>query len=304
MEGKSSYGHYAALFSILVWGTTFVSTKVLLESFLPIEILFFRFVLGFIALILLCPHRLKGTTAKQELTFALAGLSGATLYYLCENIALTYTMATNVSVIVAAAPLFTALLNKLTKDGKEKTSKLFYLGFIIAMAGICLISFNGSRLSLNPAGDLLALFAAFMWAVYSIIIKKVGTFGYNTILTTRRIFAYGILFMIPFYIAMGGRFDFNRFASASNLLNMLFLGICASALCFVTWNYAMKTLGAIRTSVYVYLVPVVTIIFSFIFLHEQLSLMVICGTALTLAGLLLSQDIKFPAARKKASQLS
>ena len=77
MEGKSSYGHYAALFSILVWGTTFVSTKVLLESFLPIEILFFRFVLGFIALILLCPHRLKGTTAKQELTFALAGLSGA-----------------------------------------------------------------------------------------------------------------------------------------------------------------------------------------------------------------------------------
>ena len=135
MEGKSSYGHYAALFSILVWGTTFVSTKVLLESFLPIEILFFRFVLGFIALILLCPHPLRGTTAKQELIFALAGLSGVTLYYLCENIALTYTMATNVSVIVAAAPLFTALLNKLTKDGKEKTSKLFYIGFVIAMAG-------------------------------------------------------------------------------------------------------------------------------------------------------------------------
>ena len=147
MEEKPSYGHYAALFSIIVWGTTFVSTKVLLESFLPIEILFFRFVLGFIALILLCPHRLKGTTVKQEITFVLAGLSGVTLYYLCENIALTYTMATNVSVIVAAAPLFTALLNKLTKDGKEKTSKLFYLGFIIAMAGICLISFNGSRLS-------------------------------------------------------------------------------------------------------------------------------------------------------------
>lgn len=138
-----------------------------------------------------------------------------------------------------------------------------------------------------------------MWAVYSIITKKAGTFGYSTILTTRRIFAYGILFMIPFYIAMGGRFDFNRFASAPNLLNILFLGICASALCFVKWNYAMKSLGAIRTSVYVYLVPVVTIIFSFIFLHEPLSLMVICGTALTLAGLILSQSIRHPEMKKK-----
>lgn len=101
---KKATGHLAALITILIWGTTFISTKVLLVDFEPIEILFFRFILGFLALLIVYPHRMKGTIKQQEAVFAAAGLCGVCLYYLLENIALTYTMASNVGVIISIAP--------------------------------------------------------------------------------------------------------------------------------------------------------------------------------------------------------
>ena len=85
MENKLTAGHGAALLTIIIWGTTFISTKILLVDFQPVEILFFRFIMGFLALILVCPRRMKGTSFKQELTFAGAGLCGICLYYLLEN---------------------------------------------------------------------------------------------------------------------------------------------------------------------------------------------------------------------------
>lgn len=104
MENQRSAGHLAALFTVLIWGTTFISTKVLLADFQPAEILFFRFALGFAALLLVCPRRLELNDPRQELLFAAAGLCGICLYYLLENIALTYTMASNVGVIISVAP--------------------------------------------------------------------------------------------------------------------------------------------------------------------------------------------------------
>lgn len=175
----------------------YISTKVLLTDFQPVEILFFRFVTGTLALFLVSPHLLKGTTWKQELVFMNAGLSGFCLYHLLENIALTFTMASNVGVIISVAPFFMALLSRLFLKQEEKLNAGFFVGFLVAMAGIALVSFNGSALQLDPIGDLLALFAAFLWACYSILTKKISSFGYNTILTTRRVFLYGLLFMIP-----------------------------------------------------------------------------------------------------------
>lgn len=290
MKPIKSAGHLAALFTILVWGTTFISTKVLLTAFQPVEILFFRFVLGLAALLAAYPHPLKGTTAKQELTFAAAGLCGVCLYYLLENVALTYTMASNVGVILSVAPCFTALLSRLVLKGEEKLGVRFFAGFGVAMAGIVLVSLNGSALQLNPVGDLLALLAAFVWACYSILTRKIAGFGFHTILTTRRVFGYGILFMIPALFLFGFRLDLGRFANVPYLLNLLFLGLGASALCFVTWNAAVKLLGAVKTSVYIYLVPVITVAASVLILQEPFTWMTGAGIVLTLAGLLLSQS--------------
>lgn len=290
MKDKTTTGHLSALLTIIIWGTTFISTKIMLVDFQPVEILFFRFVMGLLALLVVYPHRLKGTTCRQELTFVAAGLCGICLYYLLENIALTYTMASNVGVIISVAPFFTAILTHLFIKGEERLRANFVIGFVVAMAGIFLISFNGSKLELNPTGDLLALLAALIWACYSVLTKKISSYGYNTILTTRRVFFYGILFMIPALFLFDFQLELSRFTNPVYLLNIIYLGLGASALCFVTWNFAVKVLGAVKTSIYIYMVPVITVVTSVLILHEKITVMAGIGIILTLAGLALSES--------------
>lgn len=292
MDKKAAQGHVAALITIIIWGTTFISTKILLIDFTPIEILFIRFLLGLAALIIVYPKRLKLKDKRQEVVFAAAGLCGVCLYYLLENTALTFTMASNVGVIISAAPFFTAVLTRIFMKKEEKLKPGFFIGFFAAMFGICLISFNGLKMELNPAGDTLAVVSALVWAVYSLLTSKISSYGYNTIQATRRTFAYGIFFMLPALLLSGFSTDLNRFARPENILNLLYLGIGASALCFVTWSCAVKTLGAVKTSVYIYMVPVITIVTSAVVLKEEITLMAAAGTALTIAGLFISQGFK------------
>ncbi|WP_024296058.1 DMT family transporter [Lacrimispora indolis] len=290
MDGKKEIqGHLLAFVTIFIWGTTFISTKILLKAISPIEILFIRFAIGFALLLLICPHRLRIRERKQELYFAGAGLCGVTLYFLLENIALTYTFASNVGVIVSIAPFFTAILAHYFLDG-EKLRLGFFMGFVLAAAGIFIISFNGSsRLELNPMGDILALSAAVVWAAYSVLTKKISGFHYNTIQTTRRIFFYGLLFMLPALLIFGFHPSIDQLIQPVNLFNILFLGFGASALCFVTWNSAVKQLGAVKTSVYIYAVPVITVVTSILVLQERITGIAVLGIVLTLAGLLVSQ---------------
>ena len=289
MLKNQNAGHLLALLTVFLWGTTFISTKVLLTGFQPVEILFFRFVIAIVVLTLACPKRIKGFDLRREGLFALAGLTGICLYYLMENIALTYTMASNVGVIVSIAPFFTAILGHLVfKDG-EKLYGSFFVGFIVAMAGISLISFNGAELHLSPKGDILSVIAAAIWAVYSVCVKKIESYGYNTIVSTRRIFMYGIVFMIPALVIFGFSPDMTLLTQPKYIGNLLFLGLGASAVCFVTWNHALKLIGVIKSSVYIYLAPVVTVIASFIILHENITVMSAAGTLLTLVGLIISE---------------
>lgn len=292
MDRKITAAHTAALVTILIWGTTFIATKILLVDFTPIEILFLRFLLGLLVLIIACPRRLRLDSKRQELTFAAAGICGICLYYLLENIALTVTAASNVGVIISVAPFFTAVLSRLFMKAEEKLKVQFFIGFFTAMTGIFLISFNGSKLELNPAGDVLAIAAAFVWAVYSLFTKKIGGYGYPTIQVTRRIFMYGNLFMIPFLFVFEFSPDFHKFVKPENALNLIYLGVGASALCFVTWNYAVRILGAVKTSAYIYMVPVITVATSVLVLKEKITWMSVLGTALTVTGLFLS-EVKF-----------
>lgn len=289
MEIKMNTGHISALITIIIWGTTFISTKILLIDFTPIEILFFRFVIGIIALSIIYPYRLKVMDRKHHLYFAAAGICGVTLYYLLENIALTFTMASNVGVISAIVPFFTAILTYFYLKN-ESLRINFFIGFVVALIGIFLISFNGTiNFKVNPLGDLLAIAATLVWAIYSVISKKISSFGYHTIQATRQVFFYGILFMIPTLFLFDFKLGFERLANPVNLFNMFFLGLGASALCFVTWNFAIKKLGAIKTSIYIYLVPVITVITAMIVLHKPLTWLAILGTFLTLTGLFISE---------------
>ncbi|MBS6952748.1 MAG: DMT family transporter [Enterocloster asparagiformis] len=289
MKNDAARGHLAAFVTILIWGTTFISTKVLLRVFSPIEILLTRFLIGYAALWCVRPRGLRVEDKKQEWYFAAAGLCGITLYYLLENIALTYTLASNVGVIISIAPFFTAIFAWLFLRDRRPGAR-FFLGFLMAMAGILLLSFGkDASLQINPLGDLLGVAAAVIWAAYSILTKKISGFGYHTILTTRRIFFYGLIFMVPISCAMGVHVELRDMAGLGVIFNLLFLGLGASALCFVTWNTAVKHLGSVKTSVYIYMVPVITTVTSAVILHETITSTALCGIVLTLSGLFLSE---------------
>lgn len=287
-KNENALGHITALFTILVWGTTFVSTKILLVDFTPIEILFIRFVVGFLALFLIMPRIMRWMGWRCEKLFMLAGLFGVTLYYLLENIALTGTLATNVGVIVSVAPFFTAVLERFINKGKQ-LSLQFVVGFIVAMVGICFISFSETGIHLSFSGDVLALCAAVVWACYSVCMTRISALGLPTVKATRRVFEYGLLFMILFLPVLGFSPDASVFLNPINIGNLLFLGLGASAACFVTWNFSVKRLGAVVTSVYIYLVPVITAVASWIVLGERLVPLALCGVVLTIIGLFISQ---------------
>ena len=131
-------GHAAALLTIF-----FISTKVLLTGLRPVEVLFLRFALGFAALCLLYPRRLRLAGRRQELWFAAAGLCGVTLYFLLENIALTCTLASNVGVLVSVSPMLTALLSHFLLR-RERLRPLFFAGLAVALAGVAMVSYNGA----------------------------------------------------------------------------------------------------------------------------------------------------------------
>lgn len=290
MNNKNTLGHISAILTVLIWGTTFISTKVLLSHFTPIEILFFRFSLGFIALLLIYPHKLVLTDKKQEKLFMLAGLCGVTLYFLFENIALTYSFASNIGVIVSISTFITGILTHFFLK-QEKLKLSFFLGFFVSITGVALISFNGSTvLKLNPIGDILAVLAAATWSIYSIVTKKISDYQYNTIQVTRRIFFYGLIFMLPALFFFDFHIGIDRFKEPLLLFNILFLGFGASAVCFVTWNLSLKLLGVLKTSVYIYAVPVITVAFSAFILKEKITSIAMVGTFLTLAGLFISEN--------------
>lgn len=185
---KELTGHLIAFGTVFIWGITFVSTKILLTSFTPAEILFIRFSLGFAALFIIYPKFAPVYNIKNELLFILAGLFGIFLYLILENTALSYTLASNVGLLVSISPFISALLAYLfLKD--EKLKPFFFLGIVLALCGTAMIIFNETIvLELNPIGDILALFAAASWAVYSLFVKKISFLNIHPIQSTRKIF--------------------------------------------------------------------------------------------------------------------
>ena len=284
------FGHISALLVIVMWGTTFVSTKVLLNSFRPVEIMFSRFLLAYGALWLIHPHRPQIGPLRRELLYLAAGLCGVTGYFLMENIALRYSYASNVSILISAAPMLTGILAHFILKN-EKLHWRFFLGFAAAIAGIVLVTFNGSFvLRLNPLGDLLALLAACCWAMYSVIMRLLMADAPHPAACTRHVFFYGLITMLPVLLLSGHTPDWQALTQPVNLFNILFLGLGASALGFVLWNRTVGILGATKTGVYIYLQPVSTILTAALILHERVTWLALAGTALILAGLLISES--------------
>ena len=291
MKTNKLTGHIAALFTIIVWGTTVISSTKLLEGGLsPAEVIICRFFLAFVLLNIIYPPRLKFEGIKRESMYAIAGLLGVTLYFFLEIVALKYTKAANVSVIFATSPFFCGIFSLFSKKA-DKPKFNFFVGFLLAITGVMLVTFeDGFTFDLNVTGALFAIGSAVSWGLYSLLSKVIGTYNHNVIQTTRRIFMYGLIFMIPTVFIFD--VDVNHIkllADKEILFNLLYLGLCASGICFLTWSHATNTLGPVKATTYIYGTPLVTIVFSYIFLKSQtLTSQLMIGAVLIIAGLVIS----------------
>ena len=279
--------HISALATMLVWGLTFVSTKVLLGYLSPIEILLARTVLGFAVLCIIRPRFLRLQRRSHELLFAAAGFTGTFCYYLAENTALQFADASFVSVAVSTAPLFTAILGFLLLR-ESGFGVRFVIGFVLAISGIALISFDEGPAHASLLGVALCLASALAWAFYSIIVKRLSSYGYETIAVTKRTFAWGLVFMLVLYLPIDGSFPFAALADPIVWGNLAFLGILASAGCFVTWGFSVKHLGPSIASAYIYLQAPMTVVWAAILLGEPITVSIVVGFVLVVAGLILS----------------
>ena len=289
METKHKIkGHIAASISILIWGITFISTKVLLEDFTPIEILFYRFVFAYLLLFILSPKVIRPKKDKSELLYAAGGFC-VTLYFMFQNVGLVYTLASNAGVIVSVAPMFTAILAYFLIS-RDSLHRNFIIGFLITIVGVTLISFNGNFvLKLNPLGDILMILGALSWAFYCNILVLINNKALSLIEQTRKVFFYGIAFMTPVLLFTDFELGISRLANPAILANILFLAFGASAIAFLTWNFAVSVLGSVRTVTYIYFSPIVTVIASVIILHEPITWISLSGTILIIFGLIVSE---------------
>lgn len=283
--------------TVAIWGSTFVFTKMLLQNGLsPAQIFTLRFIIAYILLLAfaLSRHRFRlfCKSLKDELLMVVLGITGGSVYFLAENAAMLYTTATNTSLIVCSCPLFAMLLFAIVYRHSERVSRLQAMGSVVACLGMAVVVLNGHFvLHLSPLGDMLAFAACLCWAVYSLLMKP-ATERYSSLFITRKVFFYGLLTIIPYYFFVPGFPSMEVLLRPEVLWNLLFLGVVASMICYVTWNWVISKLGAVVATNWVYFNPITTIIFAWWLLHEQITVWFILGTVLILTGMYLADRKK------------
>ncbi len=289
---KAFWYHLMAIVTVAIWGTTFVSTKILIYNGLtPVDILAYRFTIAYICIWFISPKKLFCRNLKDELWTIAAGLTGGSLYFITENTALGITLASNVSLILCTTPVLVTILSKFI-NREAALPRSLWTGSLIALAGVALVVFNGSFvLKISPVGDLLTLTSALMWAFYCLILRRQQNL-YPTIFITRKVFFYGVVTLIPFTPWLPIHFNTEILSLPVVYLNLLFLGMIASMACFIMWNLAVKEIGALYASHYIYIAPLVTMITSSLIINEHITLIAIMGSVLILLGVYLAERKK------------
>lgn len=284
--------HFLAAVVVLIWGCTFINSKLLLNHGMEAhEIYALRFLFAYVCILFISPRKLWSESWQDELRMFVLGITGGTLYFITENEAVRIGYVNNVSFIVCTAPMVTTLL-ALIFIKEVKATRNLVVGTILATLGVGFVIFNGHFvLNLNPLGDMLALCACLCWAIYSILLKNVSE-KYSAVFITRKVFFYGFVTVLPVFIFSPWHFSLNSFMRPVVWGNLLFLGFVASFMCFVLWSWVSKQLGALVASNYIYLNPISTVVFSAIFLGETMTPMAFIGSSMILFGVYLSNKPK------------
>lgn len=280
-------GHLTALLVVMIWGETFVSTKMLLNAgLMPADIFFYRFLLAYVLTWFVSYKRLFCRNLTDELTTFALGVLGGSIYFLTENMALVYSTASNVAILLSSCPLLTALLLSIFYKS-ERLSKKQIFGSLLAFLGMVMVVLNGQLiLHLNPRGDALAIGAAVCWAFYSLFMKRV-MHKYSSWFISRKVFFYGLLTILPYYALVSPlNTDVSILTCPVVYGNLLYLGSVASMFCYIMWNWTLSKLGAVKATNYLYLQSLFTMLFASLILHERITWMAIAGAAILILGMI------------------
>ena len=288
--------HLGALLVVTMWGGSFVSTKVLINHHLgPVEIYIYRFVMAYLLVLAMCHKKILANNWRDEFLFLVCGLCGSSIYFIAENNAVNYTRVSDVSMITTLSPLLTTLLiGALYKN--ERPGRWTYISSVIAFLGVGCIIFKDGFTSMADAsgpdalstaiGDLLALGAAFSWAIYAVVLRKLNV-TYSAQFVTRKTFFYGLVTALPFWaISAEPVSPLSQLMSAEVIGNLLFLGLFCSMIAYIIWSAVMNPLGAITANNYLYVQPICTmIIAAILFDNDPITAMGCFGAALIIVGL-------------------
>lgn len=284
-------GHLYAFISITIWGSTYIVSKLVLQTIMPAQVLFIRFLIASLVLTIFYPKFKKITNFKVETLLFITAVCLLGYFY-CENTSLTLTYATNVSLIVATIPLISLIITRFIGN-KEHLNKKIIIGFIIAYVGVVIIvTVNGNRNNVMFKGDAIALAAAIFFAFYSYVIVKVNG-KFNIIHLTRNIFYYMTLLLLIYNLSMGTftikYYPITEIFEIKMFLSLMFLGVVASSFSFMMWNQSIKLIGNIKTSQYIYFGPIVTTAFAWAILNEPITYVTVIGTLMIIGGVYLAE---------------
>jgi len=276
-----------ALFTVTVWGASFVATKISLRYTRPDVVVWLRFTMGVIILgIAILIGRKFILPEKRDWTyFALLGFLGITFHQWLQSTGLVTAQATTTGWIVASIPIFMALLGWLVF--KERLIWLQIMGILLSVFGVLLVVTRGDLSLLivgkiGTLGDFLVLVSAPNWAIFSILSRR-GLLKYSAVLMMFYVMAFGWLFSSILFFAQGG---LNQIGSIpwDGWIAIAFLGVFCSGLAYIFWYDALQALPVAQTGAFLYLEPVVTVIVAALLLGEQISIASLLGGVLILVG--------------------
>jgi drug/metabolite transporter (DMT)-like permease len=275
------------LFTVIVWGASFIATKVALRHLSPVTLVWMRFGIGVVILgFATAARRQFALPARNELGYlALLGFLGITLHQWLQSTGLQTAQATTTGWIIASIPVFMALLG--WGFLKEILNRTQVAGIALSALGVLLVVSKGSLSGLTTGkfgtiGDFLILLSAPNWAVFTILSRR----GLQQHPATRMMFyvmGFGWLFSSALLFTGSGIGEIGRM-TPDGWLAMGFLGVIVSGLAYIAWYDALKVIPAAQIGAFLYLEPVVTMSLAAGMLGEPLLPASVLGGGLILLG--------------------
>lgn len=287
MPHSKSLPYLEALFAVIVWGASFIATKIALQDISPVSVVWLRFSMGLLILGAAVAMRRQFALPKRDewAYFALLGFLGITFHQWLQSNGLKTSEAGTTAWIVATTPVFMALLGRVVL--KERLGWLKITGIFLAFAGVLLVVSKGDLSSVSVGrfgapGDKLILVSAVNWAVFSVLSRR-GLKSYPAGLMMFYVMLLGWLFISMLFFAGGNTAEIANL-TFNGWLGIAFLGIFCSGLAYIAWYDALQALSAAKTGVFLYIEPLVAMVAAFFVLGEPVTVVSLIGGAVILLG--------------------